>query len=499
MTRLRHILLVLAVCIAPAAAAEETATVLVGDSPVLVVRTMLAGRTAAERADLAQRVLAETLVDPQCDPAGFVVTEQEPGLLHIGLCGRTVIGVANADADAEGLEPVVLADRWTGQLREAWTTEKTELLSRKLIERAILGVLYPLLFLSLAVLLRLLIKRIQGWVEGLGRKRGLRIGPVLLTAGEGERGLFSRAVGVAGWACYLLLAYVFLIAFFDRFPRTTRWAGELLALLRNLGARVGSTLSELVPRLLAALFLLVVARVTLRSIGDMFRQVRTNKLRLEPLLTPETAGPAELTARILVIGIFVFLAGLLVPGEAGIALLTAFALAGLAMALGSRPLVEDFLSGLVVLYGRPFKTGQTLRIGETEGVVDHKGFLHLRLIQNDGQVVLVPNRRTALEDLRIVDAARALRAEVVLRPICEECVPDGVFRHAAAEAGLRRDDGRIELREVRAGALVYRIVWPLTAQAREAEVRDAFFRSLFERGHGLGVEILSARESTELS
>lgn len=496
MRRLGPLLLAVAFLSAAGVRADD-APVRIGDADVLVLRAPLAGRTAAERAATAGRVLTESLRDPTCDPESFEISEPEPGLFRISLCGRNVVSVAAADAEAEGAETRAIAERWHASLREAWTAEKTRLYSRKLLEAAILGVLYPLLFLVLIVLTRLLVKRIARWVEGLGGAKGLRIGPVLLTAEEGDRGLLSHLVGLLGWGAYLFLGWVFLIAFFDRFPGTARWARRMLGLLRDLGVAVGSTFVGLIPRLLALLLLIVIARVVLRSVGHLFEQVRAKKFRLDPILTPDTAGPAEITARVVMLGLFVFAASLLVPGEAGTALLVAFALAGLAMALGARSLVENFLAGLVILYGRPFRTGQAVRLGETEGVVEHKGFLHLHLRLRDDRIALVPNRRVVLEDLRVVDAERALRFRVLLRPLRDDCAPEGLFRHAAAEAGLRRDDGRVSLAGVREGVLDFSVTWPLPSSADPAESRDRFFRSILARGKGLGVEVVSARDAAE--
>ncbi len=496
MSRPRSLLLAAAFFSTAGALAAE-APVRVGDSEVLVVRAPLAGRTAEERAETAGRVLADALRDPACDPESFEISEPEPGIFRIGLCGRTVVSVAAADAEAEGDEARAIAERWRASLREAWTAEKTRLYSRKLLEAAILGVLYPLLFLVLIVLTRLLVQRVARWVEGLGGARGLRIGPALLTAEEGDRGLLSRLVRLLGWGAYLFLGWVFLIVFFDRFPGTARWARRMLGLLRDLGVAVGSTFVGLIPRFLALLLLIVIARIVLRSVGRLFEQVRAKKFRLDPILTPDTAGPAEITARVVILGLFVFAASLLVPGEAGTALLVAFALAGLAIALGARSLVENFLAGLVILYGRPFRTGQAVRLGEAEGVVEHKGFLHLHLRLRDDRVALVPNRRVVFEDLRIVDAERALRLRVLLRPLREDCAPEGLFRHAAAEAGLRRDDGRVLLVGVREGLLEFSVTWPLPPSVDAAESRDRFFRSLAARAKGLGVEVVSAGEAAE--
>ena len=111
------LLLLLAAAFEPSpAAADESAAVRVGDAPVLELRVPLAGRPAAERAAIANRVLAETLADPACDPEGVAVTEPGADLVGIAICGRSVLAVSQADAAAEGLEPASLAERWAARL-----------------------------------------------------------------------------------------------------------------------------------------------------------------------------------------------------------------------------------------------------------------------------------------------------------------------------------------------------------------------------------------------
>jgi len=493
-----RLLLALLAALLPEAAQETAppaATVTVAGRPTISIEAEFSGLGPAARAAAATAALQSALVDPDCDATGITVEAAADGGQRIVACGRTVVEVGAADAAAQGVALTDLAERWGATLRSAWTLEKTARYSRRLIESALLGLAYPVAFLLALWLVRLLVRRLRAAVEKLPSDRGLGLGPLVLLASATERAFLSRLVGLLSWVVYLLLGYVFLIALFDRFPRTAQWASQMLQPLRGLGGRIGEGLLQLAPRLLLLLVLLVATRVVLRALGTLFQQVRAKRLRLDPLLTADTAGPAEVTARAITIGVAAFLGSLLVPGDAGTALLGAFLLVGLAFALGARTLVENLVAGVVLLYGRPFRTGQGIRIAGHEGVVTRKGFLHLTLRGRDDRSILVPNREALLHDVRHVDETRALRLEVVLEQLREDCGPEGLFRHAAAEAGLQRGDGEAVLLAVAEQSRTYGVRWTLPRDAELAATRTAFLEALLARAPGLGLKVVAAREA----
>jgi hypothetical protein len=99
-----------------------------------------------------------------------------------------------------------------------------------------------------------------------------------------------------------------------------------------------------------------------------------------------------------------------------------------------------------------------------------------------------------VHDVQRVDAERAVRLEIALELLREECVPEGLFRHAAAEAGMKREEGVAELLAIRNGERIYSVRWLFPQGTAPGAARDAFLRALLARAPGLGLRVVSARE-----
>lgn len=72
-------------------------------------------------------------------------------------------------------------------------------------------------------------------------------------------------------------------------------------------------------------------------------------------------------------------------------LLVAFGAVGIGIGLGLQKIAENFISGVLLLFARPVKVGDRLRLGDCEGtVIEIQGRVTL-LRDNDNVVYLVPN------------------------------------------------------------------------------------------------------------
>lgn len=487
-----RLLLGLLLATAPAAAQAPGAPVRLGSREVLRIHAAAGGESPEERARRASVAFDVALSDERCEnPA--VGTRETQGSVELRVCGATVLVVFPEDAAWEGRALDATARRWAEAAGDALRREKAAAASRALLRRALTGLAYPVVLLVLLWLAR----RVFGhWRERLRRppegKAGVRVGPIHLLGSPAERRFAGILVAVVAWVVYLLLVYGFLAVLFRQIPRTQEWAAAMIEPVGGLLASVGEGFLGLVPRLVVLLVLVVALLAALRALGRLFDQVRRGQFRAEPFLTRETAGPAELAARVLVIAVAVFLASLLVPGTGGRDLRYVFLVLGLAVALGAQRLVANLVAGVVTIYGRPFHRGDHVRIGGRTGTVSGKGLLHLRLEDDEGGTVALPNRLVLSEGIAILGPERRLAGEVVLESKRGVETAVGLLRHAVVEAGLKRDGGSLDLTEVREGRLVFRLDWPLPKADACDEVRGKFVRALLEHGPGLEVAIHSA-------
>lgn len=73
------------------------------------------------------------------------------------------------------------------------------------------------------------------------------------------------------------------------------------------------------------------------------------------------------------------------------ALATAIGLTSVALGFALKDVLSNFISGLLLLFMRPFEIGDQIVVGSTEGVVDRIELRATRIVTYDGRVVLVPN------------------------------------------------------------------------------------------------------------
>ena len=116
------------------------------------------------------------------------------------------------------------------------------------------------------------------------------------------------------------------------------------------------------------LVILLVTRALTRVVGQFFASVQQGRIRTEWF----AAETAEATRRIVVAVIWVFAltaAFPFIPGSDSAAFQGIGVLAGLMLSLGSAGIVNQAMSGLVVVYSRAFREGDYVKIGDVEGTV----------------------------------------------------------------------------------------------------------------------------------
>lgn len=102
--------------------------------------------------------------------------------------------------------------------------------------------------------------------------------------------------------------------------------------------------------------------------------------------------------------IFVIISAVLVTADnIGIKIggvLASFGLTGLAVALAAQETLSNLLGSIVILADRPYVTGDRIKIGADEGVVEHIGIRSTRLRTPGGDEITIPNRTVAASNVR---------------------------------------------------------------------------------------------------
>ena len=262
--------------------------------------------------------------------------------------------------------------------------------------------LMPAIGWSLAATLLLgiavwLLKRAYGWVAGrlsaFSMKRLGKLAPDWSEQVVGRHELIGLArlpVTLLAWIVGLLIVYQWLAFVLKQFPYTRPWGEALLQNLLNAIAEFGSEILGAVPGLLFVALIFVIARTIVRITNRFFSQVQAGRVQMN-WLDETTARP---TGKLLVaiIWLFAFVAAYpYIPGSGSEAFKGLGVFVGLMLSIGSSGIVNQAVSGLMLMYTRALRPGEFVQVGDTEGVVKAIGFLTTRIETIRREEISIPN------------------------------------------------------------------------------------------------------------
>jgi small-conductance mechanosensitive channel len=188
----------------------------------------------------------------------------------------------------------------------------------------------------------------------------------------------------------MLLTYLWLMYELMRFPFTQPWGERLSSFLVELFKQLVQGILGSLPDLFTVVVILALTRVFVRLVVGFFRGVEHGTFGFYGF-QPETA---RATRRLFVFVIWIFaltVAYPYIPGSNTEGFKGIGVLAGLVVSLGSAGLVNQVMSGLVIVYSRAFRVNDYVCLGETEGVVSDMGVLSTKLVTVQREEVIIPN------------------------------------------------------------------------------------------------------------
>lgn len=302
---------------------------------------------------------------------------------------HTVFGIVQGDIDPEsGRTLEQLAQRAENELRAVFAAE-AEQRRPSVLFRGIGFTALAALVVSLAVWL---IRRVQG--SGVRRldaflKRlhlvvaGVDIVPTIATL---ERAILR----IVGWAVIMALIYLSLTFVLQQFPYTAPFGLQLGAYLREEVRDVVVAVIRWLPQLALVVAVLLITRAVVVWVSRLLAEVEQGARTLS-WLRPEQARATRRIAAGFLWALGIVIAYPLLPWANNIIFQGVSVVFGVALSLASTGLVSQWISGLVILYSRPFQIGDFIAAGDTEGVVTELGPLATRLRTMRREEVTLPN------------------------------------------------------------------------------------------------------------
>ena len=265
--------------------------------------------------------------------------------------------------------------------------DETEPLVRLIIAATIIGVSLLLLAIS-----RVLIGRRAKRIEALpdGGLRPLRLQAQELVSSEDMKKMW---LGMYTWLGRALAALFGLTAL-TGLLMTSHWtmsvAVHLIVLFLSVLEYLWSGFVGYLPNLFTIVFIVLVARFVIRTIGLIFEGIQGRRIHLKNFY-PEWADTSFSIIKMLIyvltaVIIFPYLPGSSSPAFQGISIFV-----GVLVSLGSTTAVANVIAGVVLTYTRAFKVGDQVEVADTRGRVIERSTFVTRIQTLKNVIVSVPN------------------------------------------------------------------------------------------------------------
>ena len=368
----------------------ELAAVVVDGLLVMKVRGSDSFPAARRAAEIKQRII-EAAQDARLPTDAVTIEAAEDRTLL--LAGeRLLLDIFDADAEIEGLSRDLLAEDRQGRIQEviaAYRAERSpEVLLKKTAYAVAAVLLAAVLIFAFArasrALAKLLDRRLQEQIKTLEQKSARLIRSRNLAA------LLRTLTKIAFFALVALTIYVSMQFVLGLFPWTRESADWLFGLVLTPLQEIGLGLLAAIPNLIRLLILFFITRYILRTVYAFFHGIDNGAIKLASL-DRELALPSYRLVRLVIILFAIVMAYPYIPGSDSAAFKGISVLAGLIISLGSQSIIGNIIAGYSLLYRRPFKIGDRIKIGDTVGNVTELRVLTTRLRSPKNEEIVLPN------------------------------------------------------------------------------------------------------------
>ncbi len=376
----------------PLHAAEESepAQVMFQNRTIAVLRATIGSLSPADRVAGAEKRLHDT---PPTDFRKPVTVLPYGDSRAIILGDRMIFGIAPDDVDASAGETVDgVAEAAAANLRAAlisWLDQRRpEIVVRGVTRVLIATALALVLAFVLRLVRRVLLRALPQHAERHLEKRHVTF------FGQDMRGTTIKALRIVVDALTalagLVLIYMWLAFSLRQFPLTAPWGEGLRGFLFDTLGMIGLGIVRGIPEMLIVVLILLVTRFVVRLLATLFDAVERGQVKMRGV-HPDTA---DATRRIVTAVVWVFgiaMAYPFIPGSDSEAFKGLSVLIGIMISLGSSGIINQAMSGMVVVFSRALKAGEYVSVGEYEGTVTEVGALSTKIRTKRNEEINIPN------------------------------------------------------------------------------------------------------------
>ena len=355
--------------------------------PIVTFRTLFVGATPEVR---VQRALARLnkLTPTQMEQPVEVTPFAVEGVKGIGvrIGDLPVFNVLEGDLDPE--EKVTLEDaakRAAVALEQAMKSANEQRRPVRLLKAIVFTFVATVLAFALLWGIRraevLLVARFQKLIER--KETTVRWANHVLM-------LVQRIAQLLMLVLWLTVAELWLAYVLSLFPLTEPLSDKMTVFFFDLLGEFAMAFVNSLPGLTTVLIILVLTKSVNDAVVSFFKSVKEGRTQF-PGLHKETVSATQRIFSVLVWGFGIAIAYPFIPMSNSDVFKGLSVMFGFMLTLGSAGIVNQLMSGLVLVYSRALSVGDFVDIGGTVGVVSEVGVLSTKIIDMRNEEVTIPN------------------------------------------------------------------------------------------------------------
>ena len=193
---------------------------------------------------------------------------------------------------------------------------------------------------------------------------------------------------------YILIIFTQLLIsiplLFSVFPETESFAYTIFNYIWNPIKDIFGAIVKFLPNLFKIIVIVFCFHYLVKGIKYLTNEIATGRMKINGFYA-DWAHPTFVIVRILLYSFMFVMIWPLLPSSDSEVFQGVSVFIGIIVSLGSSSIIGNVMAGMVMTYMRPFKLGDFIKYGETEGFVIEKTVLVTRIRTRKNDVITIPN------------------------------------------------------------------------------------------------------------
>ena len=202
--------------------------------------------------------------------------------------------------------------------------------------------------------------------------------------------LFLTGFNVLRYLIIFLLLFIFVPMFFVAFPETKSFTFTIFGYVWNPFVNILKSVVSFLPKFFQIVVIVFCFRYLVKGLHYLMNEIGSGRLKITGFYA-DWAQPTYLILRVLCYSFMIVMIWPLLPSSESEVFQGVSVFIGIIVSLGSSSIIGNVMAGMVMTYMRPFRVGDFIKYGDTEGFVIEKTVLVTRIRTRKNDVITIPN------------------------------------------------------------------------------------------------------------